>query len=307
MTEAQETKAVQIVEPHGQLPALSVDEVLARMKAIETLMKKVMIDGQHYGQIPGTQRKTLYKAGAEKLSHMFNLAPSYHVEVVEMPGGHREYRVICDIALASTGQFYGQGVGSASTMESKHRYRWAGRKCPKCGAETIIKSAGQYGGGWYCFPRKGGCGAQFKQGDPQMAAMGGKVENPDPADVYNTCLKMAKKRSFTDAVLTVTAASDIFAPDDLPEDKERGDSGQQGKGKGKTGKTKSLGPLARELEELLLKQNGGAIEDALSRLADLTEKQSFEALTEGQARKALETLKSQPPQGASDGDGDIPF
>jgi hypothetical protein len=51
----------------------------------------------------------------------------------------------------------------------------------------------------------------------------GKVEKKkqirtNPADVSNTVLKMAKKRGLIDAVLTVTAASDLFTQDieDLP-------------------------------------------------------------------------------------------
>jgi len=42
---------------------------------------------------------------------------------------------------------------------------------------------------------------------------GGKAENPDIADVYNTVLKIAKKRAHVDAIITVTAASDIFIQD----------------------------------------------------------------------------------------------
>ncbi|WP_418719751.1 hypothetical protein [Bilophila wadsworthia] len=41
----------------------------------------------------------------------------------------------------------------------------------------------------------------------------GRVEHDNPADYYNTCLKMAKKRALVDAVLTCTAASDIFTQD----------------------------------------------------------------------------------------------
>ena len=46
-----------------------------------------------------------------------------------------------------------------------------------------------------------------------------KVENPDIADVWNTCLKMAKKRAFVDAVKSTTAASDVFTQDieDMPQ------------------------------------------------------------------------------------------
>ena len=42
---------------------------------------------------------------------------------------------------------------------------------------------------------------------------GGRQENPDIADVYNTVLKMAKKRAFVDAVKSTAAASDIFTQD----------------------------------------------------------------------------------------------
>ena len=41
----------------------------------------------------------------------------------------------------------------------------------------------------------------------------GRIENEDIADVYNTVLKMAKKRALVDATLTATAASDIFTQD----------------------------------------------------------------------------------------------
>ena len=39
------------------------------------------------------------------------------------------------------------------------------------------------------------------------------VENEDIADLWNTVLKMAKKRAFVDAVRSTTAASDIFTQD----------------------------------------------------------------------------------------------
>ena len=51
------------------------------------------------------------------------------------------------------------------------------------------------------------------EGQWVIAEKGEKQENPDIADVYNTVLKMAKKRAMVDAVLTITAASDIFTQD----------------------------------------------------------------------------------------------
>lgn len=45
-----------------------------------------------------------------------------------------------------------------------------------------------------------------------------KVENEDIADVYNTVLKMAKKRAHVDATLTVTGAGDMFTQDLIDDD-----------------------------------------------------------------------------------------
>jgi len=63
-----------------------------------------------------------------------------------------------------------------------------------------------------------------------------RIENPDIADTYNTVLKMAKKRSHTDAILTATAASDIFTQDLEPDDPKGND-----KPKIKTPERKSSG------------------------------------------------------------------
>jgi hypothetical protein len=99
-------------------------------------------------------------------------------------------------------------------MEGKFRFRNEERKCPLCGATAIIKGKKEYGGGWLCWKQKGGCGEKFKDDESTIIDQPqGKVEHDNPADYYNTCLKMAKKRAHVDAILTVTAASDIFTQD----------------------------------------------------------------------------------------------
>jgi hypothetical protein len=99
-------------------------------------------------------------------------------------------------------------------MESKYRWRKAALKCPACGKEAIIKGKAEYGGGWVCYGKNGGCGAKYRDGDAAVEKQKtGKVENPDIADTYNTVLKMSKKRAYVDAVITACAASDIFTQD----------------------------------------------------------------------------------------------
>lgn len=194
---------------------LTAQSVIAQVRLIQEVMRDAMKSGEHYGVIPGCGDKpALLKPGAEKLALTFRLAPRYAVERIDHPAGHREYDVTCALYAITTGRFLGEGVGTASTLESKYRYRRAERKCPKCGKETIIKGKADYGGGWLCWQKRGGCGAKWRDGDKEIEGqVVERVEHPDPADHYNTVKKMAKKRAFVDACLTATAASDIFTQD----------------------------------------------------------------------------------------------
>lgn len=194
---------------------LTPADVKHQISLIQEIMKDAMKSGEHYGVIPGCGDKpSLLKPGAEKLNLTFRMAPDPEIIVKELSGNHREYQLKVRMTSIVTGRFLGAGVGSANTMETKWRFRKAEQKCPKCGKETIIRGKKEYGGGWLCFTKKGGCGAKFKEGDPEIENQTmGRVEHDNPADYYNTCLKMAKKRALVDAVLTVTAASDIFTQD----------------------------------------------------------------------------------------------
>jgi hypothetical protein len=204
---------------------LSVQEVKNQVQKIQNLMGDLMKEGEHYGaSFPGDTKKNLLKPGADKLMFMFRLRADFHQDIKELPGGHREVLSRCEIHHIESGQKIAEGVGSASTMESKYRWRNAAKKCPVCGKETIIKGKDEYGGGWVCFGKKGGCGAKFENGDPAIEEqVTGKIENPDIADTYNTVIKISKKRAYVDATITACAASDIFTQDldDLPEADEK--------------------------------------------------------------------------------------
>ena len=207
------TQALTVTEAKETAP-LTAQEIKSQVQLIQEVMQAVMQEGYHYGVIPGTEKPTLLKPGAEKLTTTFRLAPLLHVETRELANGHREYQVRCTLVHIPTERVYGEGVGLCSTLESRYRYRNADRTCPDCGRTTIIKGKAEYGGGWLCFQRKGGCGAKFAEQDLSIVSQAaGRVENTDLADTYNTVLKMAKKRALVDATLTATAASDIFTQD----------------------------------------------------------------------------------------------
>jgi hypothetical protein len=190
---------------------MSIADIRKRKELVHELMRDLMVPGQHYGEIPGTDGKpTLLKSGAEMLCMTFRLAASFNVQLRELPNNHREYRVDCTLTSAD-GSVVATGVGSATTMESKHRWRLRSLKCPTCGQETIRKGRD----GYFCGQKLGGCGENFSATHKGIVMQPkGKVENPDVADQWNTVLKIAAKRAHTHATLLATAASDMFVPED---------------------------------------------------------------------------------------------
>lgn len=196
--------------------AMTPATVVNQVQLIQHVMEKVMKDGEHYGIIPGCGKKpSLLKGGAEKLSLTFRLAPSYDVTEKELGNGHREYYVKCTLTHIPTDKVFGQGVGACSTMEGKYRFRtgeveFTDKEVPK--AYWTDRDQNLIGG-------KGFSTKKNDAGKWMIVRAGEKVEHDNPADYYNTVLKMAKKRAHVDAVLTATAASDIFTQDveDMPE------------------------------------------------------------------------------------------
>jgi hypothetical protein len=199
-------------------PDQQVQQVVEKTEMVAHAMEAVMKEGAdgHYGTIPGCGSKpALFKSGAEKLLVLFQLVVELDVsreDFADIDGHdlHREYVITATLRHRTTGQVWGQGVGSASTLEKKYRWRGTQAACPECGKNAIIKGKAEYGGGWLCFAKKGGCGAKFKE-NPCPAS--DPLPNPDLADCWNTVLKMGKKRALVDATLTCTGASDLFTQD----------------------------------------------------------------------------------------------
>lgn len=195
-------------------PQVQATELVERLAMIRQAQSQAMQEGVDFGVIPGTDKPTLLKPGAEKLSVLFQLDVQLTNEKTWGPGDHLTVVSQATVYHAPTGSRLGYGEGVCSTRERRYAYRKQGRTCPSCGAGAIIKGKQEYGGGWVCFKKKGGCNAKFQDGDQAIESQQvGDIDNPDLPDLYNTVVKMAEKRARVDAVLAVTGASALFTQD----------------------------------------------------------------------------------------------
>lgn len=174
-------------------------EIVADARLVQEVVRSVMIGpskenpvGVHYGTIPGTPKPTLYKAGAEKLASVFRLAIEPRVTDCSTPDEIR-FRVEARVTSAASGVYLGSGIGECSTREAK--YQWRAAVSSREFAATPADRR------------------RIKFGRAADGAQDVEQVRTEPSDLAGTVLKMAKKRALVDAVLTVTAASDIFAQD----------------------------------------------------------------------------------------------
>ena len=171
-----------------QSDRMAVADVVQHAKTVQEVMKAVMKEGLHFGQIPGTDKPTLFQPGADVLAMTFRIAPKVATEDLSTPDAVR-YRVTVSGVHQLTGIVLGEGIGECSSNEEKYKWR------------RVVNDKE-----WDATPdnlRRVKYARQFEQ----------RQVRTEPADVANTVLKMAVKRAKIAMILNVTGASDMFGQD----------------------------------------------------------------------------------------------
>ena len=141
-----------------------VARTMDKIHAFQQVIQQAVKPGHDIGIIPGTDKPTLLKPGAEKIVMMMGLSSRYEImdKVEDYDKGFFSYNIRC--TLSRQGLDICEGVGNCNSRESKY-------------------------------------------------------VTADPYSIANTILKMAKKRAYVDAALSVASLSDIFTQDleDMPD------------------------------------------------------------------------------------------
>ncbi len=176
-------------------PVVSMQQWAERRKAFNDWVNSQLHGGVDFGKVPGTDKPTLLKPGAEKIAQFYGCAVL--LEAIErerdMQTGFFYIEYLAKLVSIQTGQIVATGVGACSSYESKYRWRWENWKDKK--------NAPPADSGWE--QANGKYGTYYRR----------RIENRDLIDTWNTVIKMAKKRALVDACLTVSGASEKFTQD----------------------------------------------------------------------------------------------
>ena len=179
----------------------SFKNTMSKIQQFQRLVRENLIKGKDYGTISGTQKPTLYKAGAEKIVILGKLRSTFDVlnETKDYEREFFDFEIRWNLWAGDN--LLVQGVGLCNSKEDKYRYRWiTEKKLPS----NVDKSK-------LVFRDKTGKYGNYREY---------RMINEDVCTLANTILKMAKKRALVDAALLVGSLSDLFTQDieDLPEE-----------------------------------------------------------------------------------------
>jgi len=230
------------------MPVMDLQQAVSRRKDIVEFTKSIMVSGVDYGEVPGTDKPTLLKPGAEKLTTFFGLSPRFVVikEVERWGDDGKEpflyYWYKCQLFRGDL--LVGEGDGSCNSRESKYRWRWVGeedlplnvnpdllrKREGKTSEFTFAvdkaETSGKYGkpqSYWEQFNEaiKLGKAVKIQKSTSKGAVYPAweisttvyRVPNEDIASQANTILKMAQKRALVAATLIAVNASEFFTQD----------------------------------------------------------------------------------------------
>jgi hypothetical protein len=180
---------------------MSVAQAKQQLMQLQAFVREVMVKDEDYGVIPGTEKPTLFKAGAEKLNEIYGYATELETvnRIEDWQAGMFHYEVKCRLVSKRSGRVIAEGVGSCNSKEKRYADRWVFQSDLP---DTMTKDEISHLKSKEIVSRKNG----------QKYTMY-LWRNEDIFTLVNTILKMAKKRALVDATLSATRSSGIFTQD----------------------------------------------------------------------------------------------
>jgi hypothetical protein len=171
-------------------PRITPEAITARKQDLALCMvmvAEVLRPGIDYGRIPGVPGQMLFESGASQIISAFNCFPGER-RVLQFKNEDGQIAFCLEVPLINraTGRPAASGVGAASTLETKNKYRW-------------VDNPQDWG-----FDDEATKTLKTKKQDGVTLF---RIANPEPGELLNTLLKMASKRAEVDAAEALPGVS----------------------------------------------------------------------------------------------------
>lgn len=244
-----DSKELTTTNQFAVMPVMEIATAVSRYQSLVKFTQQIMTENIDFGAIPGTDKPTLLKPGAEKLVNFFGLTPVFEpIEIIKDWTGQDhgepffEFQYKCK--LYRDKRLVSEGIGSCNSWEKKYRYRWVDeselpihldpddltrRKSSIVEFQFAINKheiSGKYGKPaeyWESFEtaiaagdarqtiRKTAAGKELDAWEIETIVY--RIPNEDIFSQVNTLDKMAQKRALIAAVLIGVNASEFFTQD----------------------------------------------------------------------------------------------
>jgi len=173
----------------------TIQETKESISLLQGMVKDMLIRGIDYGRIPGTPQDSLWDPGASQIIGSFNCYPGQR-RILKLDDNEQKIVACVEVPIISraTQQEVGSGVGAASTLETKYKYRWVANPQEWGYDEVAIKT----------FKTKRG---KDDEGNETTLY---RIPNPEHSELLNTIVKMASKRAEVDAAESLPGVASVL-------------------------------------------------------------------------------------------------
>lgn len=172
-----------------RITEVALKEMQEQRTMFQSFVKSQLKDQVDFGVLPGTEKPSLWKPGAEKIANIFQLGSrivkSDRVIEIGADKNFAMFAITIEIYHLASGKAIAQCEGICNSQEKKYRERSVYEWSPKERKKVFVR-----------------------------------MEATPVGDIMNTLNKMAQKRAFVGAVIIATKASDFFNHDLAEDDEE---------------------------------------------------------------------------------------
>jgi len=181
--------------PVPRITPETIQDTMQSIALLQGMVRDTLIRGVDYGRIPGTPQDSLWDPGASQIIGSFNCYPGER-RILKMEDNQEKIVTCVEVPIISraTQQVVGSGIGAASTLETKYKYRWVANPQEWGYDDTAIKT----------FRTKRG-----KDDDGNDTTLY-RIPNPEHSELLNTIVKMASKRAEVDAAESLPGVASVL-------------------------------------------------------------------------------------------------